>query len=69
MMMMQGFDALLVDYLHPRKFPTMGPVMKWVLRFATGGALVGLYQLETNDVGLVETCKRLWKGKTTTTAL
>jgi hypothetical protein len=47
----QGFDALLVDYLHPRKFPIIGPIAAWVLRFATVGVLIGVYQFETNDIG------------------
>lgn len=48
---LQGFDALLVDYLHPRKWPILGPIMTWVLRAATVGVLIGVYQFETNDIG------------------
>ena len=45
------FDAMLVDYLHPRKFPTLGPIVTWGLRAATSGVLVGVYQFNTNDIG------------------
>ena len=45
------FDAVLTDYLHKRKFPIWGPLMTWALRFTTAGALVGVYQFNTNDVG------------------
>lgn len=47
----QGFDQILIDYLHPRKFPVLGNVAKWFVRLATGGVLVGVYQFNTNDVG------------------
>jgi succinate dehydrogenase (ubiquinone) membrane anchor subunit len=36
------FDTILVDYLHSRKFPVIGPVCKWTLRAATVGVLVGV---------------------------
>lgn len=45
------FDALIVDYVHPRKFPKLGPTLTWVLRATTAGVLVGVYQFNTNDVG------------------
>ena len=48
---MQGFDSSLKDYLHERKFPVIGPIMKWTLRILTGGALYGLYEFNTNDIG------------------
>ena len=43
---------MLVDYLHPRKFPFLGPLMTWTLRTATLGVLVGIYQFNTNDIGM-----------------
>lgn len=45
------FDSLLVDYVHGRKFPILGPVATWSLRAATVGVLVGVYQFNTNDIG------------------
>lgn len=45
------FDAILVDYLHKRKFPILGPLTTWALRTATVGVLVGVYQFNTNDIG------------------
>lgn len=47
----QGFDNILIDYLHPRKFPLLGPICKWTVRLMTGGALYGLYEFNTNDIG------------------
>ena len=45
------FDSILVDYLHPRKFPLLGPIATWTLRATTVGVLVGVYQFNTNDIG------------------
>ena len=46
-----GFDASIVDYFHPRKWPVIGPMMTWLLRIATGAAVWGLYEFNTNDIG------------------
>lgn len=46
-----GFDSCAEDYLHPRKFPILGVVVKWGLRAATTGALVGVYAFNTQDIG------------------
>ncbi|BGP39981.1 membrane anchor subunit of succinate dehydrogenase, Sdh4 [Rhodotorula kratochvilovae] len=58
-----GFDALLVDYLHPRKFPILGRIATWTLRAATVGVLIGVYQFETNDIGLTELIKKAWHAE------
>ncbi|KAI0797715.1 mitochondrial inner membrane protein [Abortiporus biennis] len=55
-----GFDAVLVDYLHPRKFPVLGPLLTWVLRATTATVLVGVYQFNTNDIGLTELISKVW---------
>ncbi|OCH87762.1 mitochondrial inner membrane protein [Obba rivulosa] len=55
-----GFDALLVDYLHPRKFPLLGPTLTWALRATTVGVLAGVYQFNTQDIGLIELIARVW---------
>lgn len=46
-----GFDQILVDYLHPRKYPFLGRVSSWGLKLLTVGTLVGVYQFNTEDVG------------------
>ncbi|KAI0296728.1 CybS-domain-containing protein [Multifurca ochricompacta] len=55
-----GFDALLVDYVHKRKFPKLGPLLSWTLRATTLAVGVGVYQFNTNDVGLTELIRRVW---------
>ncbi|KAK4700066.1 succinate dehydrogenase (ubiquinone) membrane anchor subunit, partial [Phenoliferia sp. Uapishka_3] len=59
---MQGFDSIFTDYLHPRKFPVLGAIAKWGVRLATGGVLVGVYQFNTNDIGMTELLKKIWKA-------
>lgn len=46
-----GFDSVVVDYLHTRKFPILGPIAAWGLRVATGLAVWGVYEFNTNDIG------------------
>ncbi|PWN44171.1 hypothetical protein IE81DRAFT_321574 [Ceraceosorus guamensis] len=55
-----GFDCIIADYLHKRKFPVIGPTVSWTLRAATVASLVGLYELNTNDIGLSEFIARAW---------
>ncbi|KAI0942244.1 hypothetical protein AcW1_002922 [Taiwanofungus camphoratus] len=55
-----GFDAILVDYLHPRKFPILGRALSWTLRATTVGVLVGVYQFNTQDIGLTELITKVW---------
>ncbi|KAF9267595.1 hypothetical protein L218DRAFT_855355 [Marasmius fiardii PR-910] len=55
-----GFDSMLVDYVHKRKFPILGPIATWTLRAATVGTMVGIYQFNTNDIGLTELIAKVW---------
>jgi len=46
------FDSVLVDYIHKRKFPTLGPLFTWTLRLTSVAVGVGVYQFNTNDIGV-----------------
>ena len=46
------FDSVLVDYLHKRKFPKLGPLFTWTLRLTSVAVGVGVYQFNTNDIGV-----------------
>jgi hypothetical protein len=46
---------MVVDYVHKRKFPILGPITSWTLRTMTVGVLVGVYQFNTNDIGAINT--------------
>ncbi|KAI1958968.1 hypothetical protein LOZ59_003277 [Ophidiomyces ophidiicola] len=57
-----GFQALIVDYLPQRRVPKTRAFCIWTLRLATLTVAVGLYEFETNDVGVTEAIKRIWKA-------
>ncbi|KAJ9116625.1 hypothetical protein QFC20_000558 [Naganishia adeliensis] len=57
-----GFDSAVVDYFHPRKFPVLGQVMSWLLRICTGLSVWGVYEFNTNDIGITEFVRRVWKA-------
>jgi succinate dehydrogenase (ubiquinone) membrane anchor subunit len=57
-----GFQNILTDYVPKKRFPKSGMALNWALRAATVVVGVGLYEFETNDVGLTEAIKRIWKA-------
>lgn len=36
--------------------------MEWILLLSTIGVGIGFYEFETNDVGVTEAIKRIWKA-------
>ncbi|KAG5462748.1 MAG: CybS-domain-containing protein [Olpidium bornovanus] len=57
-----GFDACITDYVDGRKFPVLNKVCVWSLRAGTVLLLYGCYEFNTNDVGLTEGLKKIWKA-------
>jgi len=55
-----GFDALITDYVPVKRLPKSKKVFDWGLRLATVVVGVGLYEFETNDVGVTEAIRRVW---------
>ncbi|KAH7018553.1 CybS-domain-containing protein [Microdochium trichocladiopsis] len=55
-----GFQAILIDYVPNSRYPGMRKALTWLLNGATLLVGVGLYEYETNDIGLTETVKRVW---------
>jgi succinate dehydrogenase (ubiquinone) membrane anchor subunit len=55
-----GFESVLIDYIPNKRLPKTRVVMWWGLRAATLLVAVGLYEFETNDVGITEAIKRVW---------
>lgn len=55
-----GFDAMIVDYFPARRVPKTKKALGWVLRAATVAVGVGLYEFETNDIGVTEAIKKVW---------
>lgn len=54
------YRALITDYLPEYRVPKTLALFKWGLRAATLTVAVGLYEFETNDVGITEAIKRVW---------
>ena len=52
--------SVVIDYLPKKRLPKVRAVFWWGLRGATLLVAVGLYEFETNDVGLTEAIKRVW---------
>lgn len=57
-----GFQSFLIDYIPNSRYPTSRKLAMWLLNAATVLVGVGLYEFETNDVGLTEAVKRVWKA-------
>jgi succinate dehydrogenase (ubiquinone) membrane anchor subunit len=55
-----GFEAMVIDYIPDKRLPKIRLLFWWGLRAATILVGVGLYEFETNDVGLTEAIKRIW---------
>ncbi|KAK7550562.1 CybS-domain-containing protein [Phyllosticta citricarpa] len=58
-----GFDACIVDYFPNRRVPGVRKLLTWVLRGFTLLVAYGLYEFESNDVGITEAIKRVWTAK------
>ncbi|KAK6496747.1 membrane anchor subunit of succinate dehydrogenase, Sdh4 [Arthrobotrys musiformis] len=57
-----GFDACVTDYFPKRQYAKTRALMVWLLRASTITAAVGLFSIQTNDVGLTEAIKRFWRA-------
>lgn len=52
--------SVIIDYVPWKRLPKTRVFFMWGLRAATLTVAVGLYEFETNDVGLTEGIKRIW---------
>ncbi|KAI1363890.1 mitochondrial succinate dehydrogenase cytochrome b560 subunit D [Xylaria arbuscula] len=57
-----GAQAIIIDYIPKRKYKGAYNASIWMLNIATVLAGVGLYEFETNDVGVTEAIKRVWRA-------
>uniref|UniRef100_A0A7G1GH00 Succinate dehydrogenase [ubiquinone] cytochrome b small subunit n=1 Tax=Podosphaera xanthii TaxID=135283 RepID=A0A7G1GH00_9PEZI len=55
-----GFEAVIIDYIPRKRLPKTRVAFWWGLRAVTVAVGVGLYEFETNDVGITEAIKRIW---------
>ena len=57
-----GFESIVIDYIPTHRLPKTRMFFWWGLRLATVVVGVGLYEFETNDVGVTEAIKRIWSA-------
>ncbi|TWU71583.1 membrane anchor subunit of succinate dehydrogenase, Sdh4 [Metarhizium rileyi] len=57
-----GFQSVVIDYIPKKRYPGLRKLFWWGLNAATVVVGVGLYEFETNDVGVTEAIKRVWKA-------
>jgi succinate dehydrogenase (ubiquinone) membrane anchor subunit len=57
-----GFQQVVIDYIPQKAWPKLRRFFWWGLNLATLTVGVGLYEFETNDVGVTEAIKRVWKA-------
>eukprot|EP00249_Psilotum_nudum_P025977 c31211_g1_i1 orf=2-313(+) len=57
-----GFQAVITDYIPQWRMPTARKTFDWLLNLATLLVGIGFYEYETNDVGLCEGVKRVWRA-------
>ncbi|KAJ5161919.1 Succinate dehydrogenase cytochrome b small subunit [Penicillium capsulatum] len=57
-----GFQAAIIDYFRPQRVPKFSSLCNWLLRAFTLTTAVGLYEFETNDVGVTEALRRIWNA-------
>ncbi|KAL2675338.1 hypothetical protein Neosp_011522 [[Neocosmospora] mangrovei] len=57
-----GFQQVVIDYIPKRTYAGLRKIFDWLLNIATVLVGVGLYEFETNDVGITEAVKRIWKA-------
>jgi succinate dehydrogenase (ubiquinone) membrane anchor subunit len=57
-----GFQQVIIDYIPKRTHARLHKLFWWGLNAATLTVGVGLYEFETNDIGVTEAIKRVWKA-------
>ncbi|KAL7939442.1 hypothetical protein V8C35DRAFT_286629 [Trichoderma chlorosporum] len=57
-----GFQSVVIDYIPKSRYPGLRKLFWWGLNLATVTVGVGLYEFETNDIGVTEAIKKIWKA-------
>lgn len=57
-----GFSSCIIDYIPKRKFGVWHNLAMYLLYGGTATGLYGVYQLETENNGIVDLIRRLWTG-------
>ncbi|EHK25134.1 uncharacterized protein TRIVIDRAFT_54691 [Trichoderma virens Gv29-8] len=57
-----GFQSVIIDYIPKTRYSGLRKIFWWGLNVATVTVGVGLYEFETNDIGVTEAIKKIWKA-------
>ncbi|UKZ57451.1 hypothetical protein TrVGV298_011308 [Trichoderma virens] len=57
-----GFQSVIIDYIPKTRYLSLRKILWWGLNLATVTVGVGLYKFETNDIGVTEAIKKIWKA-------
>ncbi|GAB7349727.1 hypothetical protein MBLNU459_g0463t1 [Dothideomycetes sp. NU459] len=57
-----GFESCITDYFPGYRTPGIKKALMWVLKAATVLVGVGLYEFETNDVGVTAAIGKIWSA-------
>ena len=57
-----GFESIVIDYVPTHRMPGVRRFLMWALKAAFVVVGYGYYEFETNDVGLSEGIRRMWKA-------
>ncbi|KAI1262868.1 mitochondrial succinate dehydrogenase cytochrome b560 subunit D [Xylariaceae sp. FL1019] len=63
-----GLQSILIDYVPYRRYPGVSKAFMWMLNGFTVLVGVGLYEFETNDIGVTAAAQRIWKSAGTGSA-
>lgn len=55
-----GFTSLIIDYVPKKKYPKLHKTSLWSLYLASFLGMCGIYELETENNGVIDLIKRLW---------
>ncbi|UKZ83167.1 hypothetical protein TrVFT333_010972 [Trichoderma virens FT-333] len=54
--------SVIIDYIPKTRYLSLRKIFWWDLNLATVTVGVGLYKFETNDIGVTEAIKKIWKA-------
>ncbi|CAO3637166.1 unnamed protein product [Cunninghamella blakesleeana] len=55
-----GFDSCITDYIPKRVYPRGYKAAMWTLKASFALTLWGIYEFNTNDIGITEAIQRIW---------
>ncbi|KNE70189.1 hypothetical protein AMAG_15157 [Allomyces macrogynus ATCC 38327] len=58
-----GLDQVVTDYVPVRRYPRGGKAANWALRGLTMLVLYGCWRINTQDVGMAESFRRVWRAR------